>query len=278
MFLRSGEGKYADVLEREVYNGLLSGVSQSGDRFFYTNPLGSAGRHHRVPWFSCSCCPTNLVRYLPALGERIWACRGNDVWAVLYAGSKASVALQAGKVRLMEETKYPWEGKIRITVEPEKTFAFGLNLRIPGWCRSRPTVTINGTPWKGEEPVKGYVRLFRKWQAGDVVELDLPMPVERVHADPRVKADVGRLALQRGPVVYCLEGADNQGHVRNLSLPRTARLSGPRTRCAFRPCPTSPGTTASRVRWSCGCRKSQRAGNQTALLPSPLYSGERGWG
>jgi DUF1680 family protein len=225
MFLRSGDGKYADVLEREVYNGLLAGVSLGGDRFFYTNPLGSAGKHHRVAWFHCACCPPNLVRYLPAIGERVWACRGNDVWAVLYVGSKASVPLAEGKVGLTEETNYPWDGKVRITVEPGKDLAFGLNLRVPGWCRSRPAVTVNGVPWKGEEPVRGYLRLFRTWRAGDVVELDLPMPVERVHADPRVKADVGRVALQRGPVVYCLEGADNHGHVRNLSLPRTATLS-----------------------------------------------------
>src|SRR5205807_3327286 len=124
MFLMSRDGKYADVLEREVYNGLLSGVSLGGDRFFYVNPLGSVGRHHRVPWFGTSCCPTNIVRYLPALGERVYARRGNDVWAVLYVGSKATVCLEGGKVKLTEETRYPWEGKVKVLVEPEKDLAF----------------------------------------------------------------------------------------------------------------------------------------------------------
>src|SRR6185437_7794669 len=112
----------------------------SGDRFFYVNPLGSKGRHHRVPWFDCSCCPTNVVRYLPGLGERAYAYRDNDLWTVLYLGNKATIPLKDGKVEVIEETRYPWEGKIKLTLRPEKAFAFGLNLRVPGWCRSQPTV------------------------------------------------------------------------------------------------------------------------------------------
>jgi DUF1680 family protein len=224
MFLMSGEAKYADVLEREVYNGLLSGVSLSGDRFFYVNPLGSVGRHHREPWFGCSCCPTNIVRYLPGIGERAYAHRGNGVWTVLYLGSTTTIPLEGGKVSLKQETKYPWEGEVRITVEPEKPFAFDLHLRIPGWCRREAALTVNGEKVE-VKPEKGYVALSRTWKAGDRVRLVLPMPVERVYADPRVKADVGRVALQRGPVVYCLEGVDNGGSVRNLVLPRDAKLS-----------------------------------------------------
>jgi DUF1680 family protein len=224
MFLLSGDGKYADVLEREVYNGMLSGVNLAGDRFFYVNPLGSVGNHHRVPWFDCSCCPTNVVRYLPAMGERAWARRGNDVWAVLYLGNTTTGPLDAGKVTLDERTRYPWEGDIEIAVKPEKAFDFALHLRVPGWCRQAPTLSLNGQPVEGIKPERGYVTLARTWKAGDVVRLHLPMPVERVHADPRVKADVGRVALQRGPVVYCLEGVDNGGQVRNLVLPPDARL------------------------------------------------------
>ncbi len=224
MFLMSGDGKYADVLEREVCNGLLSGVSLAGDRFFYVNPLGSVGRHHRVPWFDCSCCPTNIVRYLPGIGERAYARRGNGVWTVLYAGSTATIPLEGGKVTLKQETKYPWDGEIRIAVEPEKPFAFELHLRIPGWCRQEAALTVNGEKVE-VKPEKGYVTLSRTWKAGDAVRLVLPMPVERVYADPRVKADVGRVALQRGPVVYCLEGVDNGGSVRNLVLPRGAAVS-----------------------------------------------------
>jgi DUF1680 family protein len=224
MFLMSGDGKYADVLEREVYNGLLSGVSLSGDRFFYVNPLGSIGFLHRVPWFDCSCCPTNLVRFIPGMGERVWASRDNAVWSVLYLGSSADVALKDGKVRLIEKTKYPWDGDIEITVEPEKSFIFDVNLRIPGWCRAEPTLTVNGVKTNAAQE-RGFVRISRKWKKGDVIRLSLPMPVERVYADPHVKADVGRTALQRGPVVYCLEGVDNGGSVRNLCLPKAAKLS-----------------------------------------------------
>jgi DUF1680 family protein len=223
MFLLSGDGKYADVLEREVYNGLLSGVSLAGDRFFYVNPLGSVGSHHRVPWFDCSCCPTNVVRYLPAIGERAWARRGNGVWSVLYLGNTTSVVLDGGKVRLDEETRYPWDGDIRITVEPEKPFTFDLHLRVPGWCKHPFRLTVNGEESQARSE-HGYVTVSREWKSGDVVTLHLPMPVERVHADPRVKADVGRVALQRGPVVFCLEGVDNGGQVRSLALPGDARL------------------------------------------------------
>jgi DUF1680 family protein len=224
MFLLTGDGKYADVLEREVYNGLLSGVSLSGDRFFYVNPLGSKGRHHREPFFGVPCCPTNVVRYIPAMGERVYAHRDNGIWTVLYAGSTSTVPLADGKVKLTQETRYPWDGDVLITVEPEKSFAFALHLRVPGWCREGPAVAVNGQALTDLKVDRGYVTVRRTWKAGDVVRLSLPMPVERVHADPRVKADVGRVALQRGPVVYCLEGVDNDGQVRNLCLPKDAHL------------------------------------------------------
>jgi DUF1680 family protein len=225
LFLMSGDGKYADVLEREVYNGLLSGVSLSGDRFFYTNPLASVGRHQRVGWFDCPCCPTNLVRYLPGMGERAYAHRGNGVWSVLYMGGRATVPLTAGKVELVQKTRYPWDGDVTLTLQPAKPFAFDLHLRIPGWCRSGWSVSVNGTPVKDAKAQRGYVKLARTWKRGDVVKLHLPMPVERVHAHPKVKADVGRVALQRGPVVFCLEGVDNAGRVRNLCLPPEAKVT-----------------------------------------------------
>lgn len=225
LFLMSGDGKYADVLEREAYNGLISGVSLSGDRFFYENPLGSTGGHHRVPWFGTSCCPTNIVRYIPAMGERVYAQKGDAVWTVLYIGDTAELTLPGGKVQLKEETKYPWDGDIAIAVAPEKSFAFDLNLRVPGWCEDEPTVTVNGEKLGGLKADKGYLKIARTWKAGDVVRLSLPMPVRRVHADPHVEADAGRVALQRGPVVYCLEGVDNNGQVRNLALPKDAKLT-----------------------------------------------------
>ena len=223
LFLMSGDGKYADVLEREVYNGLLSGVSLSGDRFFYVNPLGSKGNHHRVPWFDCSCCPTNIVRYIPGMGERAFATRGNELWTVLYFGNEAEIELVDGAVKVREETHYPWDGEVKLTLEPAKAMEFDLKLRVPGWCH-RATVQVNGRPVE-DRPDHGYLTLNRTWQSGDVVTLSLDMPVERVYADPHVQADAGRVAIQRGPVVYCLEGVDNEGQVRNFVLPRDATLS-----------------------------------------------------
>jgi hypothetical protein len=224
MFLMSGNGKYADVLEREVYNGLISGVALDGEHFFYVNPLGSLGKHHRVEWFDCSCCPTNLVRYIPGMGERAFATRDNEIWSVLYLGNTATVKLKVGKVKLTEETHYPWDGDIKLTIDPETSFTFALHLRIPGWCKETPKITINDKPADAKAE-KEYVTLSRSWKAGDVVRLNLPMSVERIYADPKVKADIGRVALQRGPVVYCLEGVDNDGKVRNLTLPKDAKLN-----------------------------------------------------
>ncbi len=227
MFLMTGDSKYADVLEREVYNGLLSGVSLGGDRFFYVNPLGSKGNHHRVPWFDCSCCPTNLVRYIPAMGERVYAHRDNEIWTVLYMSNTATIPLKGGRVKLTQETNYPWDGKIKIKVEPERPFSFTMHLRIPGWCRSVRSLKDGGrvriSPKSGlRYSGPQFITLEGERK---VIELELEMPVERVHADPHVQADVGRVALQRGPVVFCLEGTDNDGHVRNLVLPADQPLT-----------------------------------------------------
>jgi DUF1680 family protein len=224
MFLMTGEGKYADVLERVVYNGLLSGVSLAGDKFFYVNPLGSVGKHHRQQWFECACCPDNVLRYVAGIGDRVYAHQDNTIWTVLYMGSTATVPLKDGKVKLTQETHYPWDGVVRIKVTPEKDFPFTLAARVPGWCKGAAVVTVNGTAMKAT-PDKGFVNIHRTWKPGDEVRLELPMPVERVYAHPKVKADVGRVALQRGPIVYCLEGADNDGQVRNLVLPKDAPLT-----------------------------------------------------
>lgn len=224
MFLMTGDARYADVLEQVVYNGLLSGVSLKGDRFFYTNPLGGTGNHHRVPWFACACCPPNMLRYVAGIGERAYATRGNDLWTCLYLGGTATAQLDGAKVSLTQETRYPWDGAVRLKVNPEKAFDFALHLRVPAWCKGQPRVTVNNQLVEGLTREKGYLRLARTWKAGDVVALDLPMPVERVHADPRVKANVGRVALQRGPVVFCLEGADNGDKTRRIVLPRTGKL------------------------------------------------------
>lgn len=225
MFLMTGEGRYVDILEREVYNGMLSGVSLSGDRFFYVNPLASKGAHHRVPWFDCSCCPTNIVRYLPGMGERVYAVKGNAIWTLLYMGNEAALTLPSGTVKIKQTTRYPWDGDITITLHPEKdAMPFDLYLRLPGWLTL--PATISGPDGMTRSQVeKGYVRLHHAWKPGDQVRLHLPMPIVRVHADPRVKANEGRVALMRGPMVYCLEGADHpSGKVRNILLPREMPL------------------------------------------------------
>jgi DUF1680 family protein len=224
MFLLSAHGKYADVLERAVYNGLLSGVSLSGDRFFYTNPLASRGQHERVAWFDCACCPSNVVRYVPSMGERAYAVGRDGVWTVLYMGSTASFTLGERKIELVQDTNYPWDGGITLEVNPQPPGEFTLYLRIPGWCQEPFRLAVNGQPIESPQVQDGYVPLRRMWQPGDVVRLDLPMPVRRVYADKRVRANAGRVCLARGPIVYCLEQRDNPEGVRNLSLPPHAAL------------------------------------------------------
>jgi hypothetical protein len=224
MFLLSGDGKYADVLERAVYNGLLSGVSLSGDRFFYTNPLASRGQHERVPWFACACCPSNVVRYVPSIGERAYAVGRDGVWTVLYMGSTAQVQLGQRQIELVQETNYPWDGGITLAVNPQPEGEFALYLRIPAWCEEPFHLAVNGERIEPPPVERGYVALRRHWKRGDVVRLDLPMPVGRVYAHPQVRANVGRVALARGPIVYCLEQADHPEGVRRLALPRDAAL------------------------------------------------------
>jgi len=215
--LMHADGRYADVLERALYNGLLSGIGLDGEHFFYVNPLASRGSHHRQEWYGCACCPTNLVRFLPSLGGYLYAHAGDRVYVNLYVAGRGKVPIPGGTVELIQETTYPWDGRVKITVQPGAVSAFALYLRIPGWCEQH-RVEVNGTAT--ELPVeKGYVCIRRTWNAGDTVVLKLEMPVRRVYAHPKVEADVGRVALQRGPLVYCLEGVDNDGRVRNLVLP-----------------------------------------------------------
>ena len=224
MTLLHADAKYADVMERCLYNNPLSGISLDGTRFFYVNPLGSKGKHHRVDWFGCACCPPNIARLLPSVGGYMYATTGNALYVNLYAQSRSALSLADNKISIAQDTRYPWDGAIKLTVTPEKPANFALNLRIPGWCKAA-TLKINGQAIASRQNPNGYASISRDWKAGDTIDLDLPMPVERVYADPNVKADVGRVCLQRGPIVYCLEGADNDSHVRNLSLPKDSKLT-----------------------------------------------------
>ena len=240
MFLLHGEGRYLDLFERVLYNGFLSGVGLSGDRFFYQNPLASAGGYQRVPWFGTPCCPVNVVRFLPSLAGCVYAVRADEVYVNLFLGGTATVKLKNQALHITQSTCYPWDGQVNLALEPEESGEFTLCLRIPGWARNQPvpsdlyrfaetndaqpSLRLNGQPAKVELQ-QGFARLSRVWRKGDTVELNLPMPIRRVLAHPAVKDDRGRVALQRGPIVYCAEGLDNRGHVLDLVLPEAAKLS-----------------------------------------------------
>ncbi len=228
--LLHGEGRFADLVERVLYNGALAGVSLDGKRFFYVNPLASRGNHHRQSWYGCACCPTNVVRFVAALGDYIYAGLpgGEGVCVLQYVGSSVTVPLKKGKVTLTQETRYPWEGTVRITVEPVGAGAFSLRLRIPGWCDGA-TETVHGVT-RTVTPQEGFITLRRPWKAGETVDLTFPMPVRRVASEPRVEENKGRRAFMRGPIVYCLEDCDNPCAVDSVAVPLTATVSA-----AYRP-------------------------------------------
>jgi DUF1680 family protein len=246
LFLLHGDAKYADVLERVLYNGFLAGISLEGNTFFYPNPLeadGVTAFNHgsvlRQPWFGCSCCPSNVVRFLPSLLGYAYARRGEDLYVNLYAAGAAETEVAGTPVRVAQDTRYPWDGAVRLTVTPETPANFALRLRIPGWAQGRPVpgelytyldaaaepfaLAVNG---EAVDPAmeRGYAVLRREWKAGDTVELRLPMPVRRVLCHEAVEDNRGMVALERGPVVYCAEGVDNAGQVFNLVLDDTAAL------------------------------------------------------
>lgn len=231
MFLHHGESEYYDVLERTLYNALLSGVSLSGDLFFYPNVLESTGSHQRREWFGCACCPSNISRFIPSLPGYVYARSDNDIFINLYLSNSAEIELADNNVELVQETAYPYDGKVEITVNPEKEAEFSLRLRIPGWAENEAipgplyafsdaqeaevSLTVNGKKKKIREE-NGYALISRSWEEGDKIILNMPMEVRTVTADERVEADRGRFAVQRGPVVYAAEWADNDGEVLNL--------------------------------------------------------------
>jgi len=242
LFLLHGDSKYVDVMERTLYNGLISGVSLDGKKFFYPNPLESDGQHERSPWFGCACCPGNITRFLASIPGYVYAQQGSDLYVNLFAAGTASIRLDSGRtVKLTQATRYPWDGGVKLVVEPDRSGKFSIRVRIPGWAREeavpsdlyrfldpsneKVTLAVNGK----QVPIsldKGYVRLNRSWKRGDVIDLQLPMPVRRVIANDKVTDDLGKVALQRGPLVYCLEWPEAKGgHVVNLLLPDGAFLT-----------------------------------------------------
>lgn len=238
MFLLHGDSKYIDVLERTLYNGLLSGVSLSGDRFFYPNPLASMGQHGRSSWLNCACCISNMTRFLPSVPGYAYAQNDNDLYVNLFMGSSSDIKLPAGNVNIKQVTEYPWSGRVGIEVNPEKAANFTLRIRIPGWANKQAapgnlyqfvnnkddkfTILLNGKPAKYTVE-KGYAVLKNTWKKGDKIGLDFPMDVQKIAANSEVKDDKSRMALQRGPIVYCLEGPDNRDSVvQNIVVDKNA--------------------------------------------------------
>lgn len=205
----TGDSKYIDVLERSMYNGALAGISLTGDRFFYVNPLESNGDHHRQEWYGCACCPSQLSRFLPSIGSYIYATSDNALWVNLYIGNSAQVTIDDSEITLQQETDYPWDGSVKLTVSSPKAIQKEIRLRIPGWCQSY-TLSVNGELLDAPQE-KGYA-VINDWQSGDVITLDMDMPVEVVAADPLVEENLDKRAVQRGPLVYCMEEVDNPSH------------------------------------------------------------------
>lgn len=243
--LLTGDSKYVDVLELAAYNSALAGVSLDGLRYFYQNRLATntpdreqrdAGARRRRYLF---CCPSNVPRFLARIGRWQYTKRENDVYANLYIEGNAEIDTPDNTVSVTSETNYPWDGNVQLTIDPEAESEFAVNLRIPGWSRGNPvpgnlyrqagdelvddwTVTVNGESVRGPRLSQGYLSVRREWNRGDVIELDLPMPVRRVYSHPAVEANEGKVALMRGPLLYCVEGVDHQEPVTGLSVPEDA--------------------------------------------------------
>jgi len=244
MFLLTGEAKYMDVFERTAFNGFLSGVSVSGDRFFYPNPLvydGKARNNHshagRAPWFGCACCPPNLMRTLAALTGYFYAVRDDALYVNFYAESEGETKIAGTHVKLAQKTDYPWSGAVKLTVSPEKPAKFTVKVRIPGWVQGRPVpsdlyryenaagapvrILVAGASVEAKPDANGYVSIARKWRSGDTVALDLPLRVQVVHGNEKIAATRGEVAFERGPMVYCFEDVDQQVGTATVVAPFT---------------------------------------------------------
>lgn len=240
MNLMTGDSKFVDVLERSLYNGARDGLSLSGDRFFYGNPLASRGQHYRREWFGTACCPANIARLVASVGDYIYNVSPDGLWVNLFIGSNTTVKFGKNDVPVKMETNYPWDGQVKLTVDPKAKTKFTLYVRIPGWATgeavpgglyqfvdktSKPfTLMVNGKPATYTMD-KGYAMISREWKKGDQVILELPMDVKQVVARTEVSQDNDRVALQRGPLVYCVEGADNGSQAWNVVVPENTNFS-----------------------------------------------------
>jgi DUF1680 family protein len=234
--LLTGEARYVDALERELYNGALAGVSLAGDTYTYVNPLQAPNGNSRWAWNGCPCCPPMFLKLMGAMPACIYAQDATGIYVNLFVSSQARITLAGQTIRLKQMTDYPWNGDVKITVDSAKAGAFDLRVRIPDWCQGaaspddlyqaghRPLsgtahLKVNGKPVENPEIIRGYAVLHRRWKSGDVVQMTFDMPVQLVTANPKAEADKNRIALMRGPLVYCFEGADNGAGVQNLIIP-----------------------------------------------------------
>jgi DUF1680 family protein len=227
---------YSDIMEKALYNSVISGISLDGKKFFYVNPLEvwpeasekSKIKGHvkvtRQPWFGCACCPPNIARLLASIGQYIYSMHKDEIYTHLYISSETEINISESKVKIKQETRYPWDEKVMISVSLDEEKEFSLLLRIPGWCDNakicinREEINVCNTK------VNGYAKLKRIWKNGDVVELVLPMMIQRIKAHPNVKTNIGKVALQRGPVVYCLEEIDNGPSLHEIVLSHKSEL------------------------------------------------------
>ncbi len=240
MFHLELDSRHIDVMERALYNGIISGVSFEGHHFFYANPLAAYPHVHpynprhslahpdyvhyqREEWFSCACCPPNLARILSSLGQYFYSTINDAVYIHLFGQSSLNTTISGSKIHLTQETDFPWNETVNIALDMAAPTRFMLAVRLPGWCRS-PQIQINGEQ-VDLNIVKGYARLEREWRAGDLVTVTLPMPVERIMANPRIRENIGQIALQRGPFIYCLEEVDNGPDLPHVVIPKNAHLT-----------------------------------------------------
>lgn len=238
MNMLTGNAKFADIMEKSLYNGALDGLSLKGDRFFYGNPLASKGTHARKEWFGTACCPSNIARLVASVGNYIYSTSSNNIWVNLFIGSKTSVQLGKNKVNLQLQTGYPWNGSVKMNIDPTTKQQFNLRLRLPGWL-SRPSegelysyqtpgtlttkILVNDKEISFET-VDGYAVINRTWKKGDVVSMEMKMEVRRVVSRPELKQNTNRVALQYGPLVYCVEGKDNDEKAMNFIIPDDVRF------------------------------------------------------
>jgi DUF1680 family protein len=240
LFLLTGQSKYYDIIERALYNGLLAGISLDGNKFFYPNPLESDAKYTfnhgsctRQSWFDCSCCPTNLIRFLPSIPGLVYAIHENDLFINLFMSNQAKLTVGDTKIEVKQQTAYPWNGQVNIEVNPEKTVSFTLKLRIPGWAVNKP---VPGTLYKymgentGSMNLKingknenltmnnGYLEIKRSWSKGDKIEWSLPMNVRRVITNEKVQANKNLVAFEYGPLVYCAEQVDNNDQLPEMAI------------------------------------------------------------